>query len=153
MSATTTVAPEAYTVTFGKTGLHLRCTKCEKKTSSNNNPMLKQVFEVFQAKPIKKADGDFVDINGIEFYTQQMLMPKSIKYINLQRSSLGLPPLKDSEVEQANAEEYLGTEGFAVCVARIESVLNEVTSEVVVNELTGKPFTKVVREILEWGGR
>ena len=145
------VPAEAYSIRWGTMAFRLRCIECERKSSSKGNPMLNQTFEIFGAQPVKNDEtGEMVDINGLQIYTRQMLMEKSLKYINIQRNSLGLPPVAAGEVLSIEAADYLKTEGAAIVVASLEEKKNDVTGEVVVNPLTGKPATKVTREVTEW---
>jgi hypothetical protein len=148
------VAPEAYSLRWGSAAFRLRCVDCKRVKSSKGNDMLNQTFEIFGADPVKNQEsGEMVDINGLQVYTRQMLMEKSLKYINIQRNSLGLPPVGEGEVLSIEGADYLRTEGAAIVVANLEEKKNEVTGEVVVNPLTGKPATRVTREITEWFSR
>jgi hypothetical protein len=153
-TSTTKVNPEAYNVRIPLDSRRLRITKCEKKNSSKGNIMLNYTAEIFGAQPVKNDAGEAIDINGLEVYGRQMLMRGgTVKFCNQMRNSLGLPPVNDDSIEAVQAEEYLGREGVATSRSNVEETKNPVTGEVIINLHTGKPVTKIVREIVEWLGR
>lgn len=145
------VNPEAYNIRWGSDAFRVRVISAERKNSSKGNPMLNFSVEIFGANPRKNDNGEMVDINGLQVFGRQMLMPdKGLKYINAQRNSLGLPDVTASEVTSIEAADYLQKEGAAIIESSLEERKNDVTGEVVVNPLTGKPVMDIKREIKEW---
>jgi len=152
--ATSKVSPDAYNVRLPLDARRLRIVKAENKDSSKGNKMINYTAEIFGANPVKNDAGDMIDINGLQIFSRQMLMPGgTVKFCNAMRSSLGLPLTNEVEITSIKAEEYLGREGAATCRSVVEEQKNEVTGEVIINPNTGKPMTRIVREIVEWCGR
>ena len=108
MSEETTPNPERILLPLD--AYRLRCIKCEKKTSSKGNRMLAQTFEIFGHK-ILNINGSNVDVNGLQIDFWQVFTEKNIDIFNDQRKAFGLRPLKTAELDNVNADEYLGQEG------------------------------------------
>lgn len=145
------VQNEAYSLSWGEKAFRLRCLECTRAKSKNGNLMLKQTFEIFGADPIKdNTTGDFVDVNGLQVFGNQMLMTQSLKYINNQRNSLGLPEITEADVESVEPLDYKRTEGAALVKAEVGEKTNPVTGEVIMNPLTNKAVTETTRKITSW---
>lgn len=145
-------APEAYEVSLPLEARRLRVVKAEDKISSNGNKMINYTLEIFGANPVKnESTSNMVDVNGLQVFGRQMLMQGgTVKFCNFMRNSLGLDSVTDNNIEEVKAAEYVGREGAATCRTVVEEQRNQVTGEIIVNPLNGKPMTRKSIQIGEW---
>lgn len=127
----------------------LRCVKCELGKSKKGDFQLIQEYEIFNANPLM-VDGQQVDINGVKLKNWQTLTTNSIDFFNLNRNSLGLPPVRFADKDTINPKDYMGLEGAAVCESESSEMKNEVTGEPIVNPHTNLPVIQWNRRIQQW---
>jgi hypothetical protein len=136
-------------VKLPRNSYRLRCVSCEVGKSKKGDFQLIQTYEIFGAAPLQ-VDGVMVDINGIQMKNWQTLTQNSVDFFNLNRNSLGLPPVKFSDKGSINAADYKGLEGAAICESESQEVKNEVTGEPILNPHTGQPVIQWNKRINQW---
>jgi hypothetical protein len=151
----------AYDHSLNGLGYPLRLLEATKAISSKGNPMIKFKVEIYNAKPekfrpqdiSKPAQDVMVDINGVEISGQVSLSPRAEVFYRPFFSSFGVACPTTEELATYDPSGLRGREGAGVCVSTLKEDVNEVTGEVIVNPLTGKPVMRGRREVKQWLGR
>jgi hypothetical protein len=93
-----------------------------------------------------------VCIDGVKITGNSVITPKTLFYVNKCRSAFGLAPIGAENIEDTDAEEFIGNECFAVCSGKTEADLDGEENPMV-DPYTGEPKVVSKREIIEWIAR
>jgi len=147
--STSKIDPAAYSIVLPKKVYKLRVKEVKRqKTKEHGHPMDVLSLEIMGAP---KVNG--VDINGLDMKHWVTLTEKSLPFANATRQAFGLDKLENQEdIENANPNDWLGTEAFAVCFSE-KTEQKDDDGQPLLDPYTQKPLVNYRRQIDEFISR
>ena len=128
----------------------LRCIEASLgQTQVTGNKMYNLVCEIIPKKEGSPTMTQGVCIDGTKMYGRTVITTKSLKFVNICRSAFGLVPITAEDIENTDAQEFVGNECYAICTGKVEDNLDE-EGEPMTDPYTGETLTKHKKEIVEW---
>lgn len=148
MSENNVTDKRAYSHRIETAGYRLRCIKAVPGTSGTGNKKANLTLEIFDAKPQKfrgtdGSEGGEIDINGLQIFDLFSLSPKALEgFTNPKLRSFGLPPITEADIATFDVSTLVGRDCPAVCKMETTEKKNDVTGEIIINPVSGKPVVE-----------
>jgi hypothetical protein len=146
------VDADNYNIAIPKNFYKLRVVECTASVTANGNKAYRMKAEITPRVEGNPTLINGVCIDGVQFFHNMVIMPKTLKFVNQVRSALGLEALTPETIEQTNPEEYIGLEGFAMCKCA-KTPENDEEGNQLTDPYTSAPVFKFKRELMEWAPR